>query len=288
MTIIGTTRLLGILGDPVSHTLSPAMHNLALSTLGLDYCYLPFRVPADHLPAAVRGLVALGAAGFNATIPHKEALVPLMDERSVEVHAVGAVNTVVIAPNGRLTGYNTDVAGFVTALRETGWHPPTGGMALLLGAGGAARAVLVGLQQLGLTRVVVVNRHPERAARLVADFRSRFPELELQSLPWEENALPLEACCLLVNTTSLGLRNETLPGIELSRLPAQAVVHDCVYRGTGPTPLVRQAAERGLLAIGGLPMLIHQAARAFEIWTGQKMPVAIIQDVFDQLPRPPT
>lgn len=280
--IDGETGLLGVIGDPVHHSLSPAMHNLACAALGLNCRYLPFHVTPENLKKAVQGLRAIGVKGFNATIPHKEKLVPLMDALDPVAEQIGAVNTVVVETDGRMTGYNTDAYGFMTALREVFSDPLEPFPVVVLGAGGAARGVLAGLAQLGARSICLVNRTVARAEALAGRFQTLFPAVEITPRPWSFAALPLPACRLLINTTSLGLAGEGAGEVELSRLPESALVYDIVYSPT-VTPLMAMARSRGLQAENGLGMLIHQGARAFELWTGQKMPVENVRLRLDAL-----
>lgn len=276
--IDGHTHILGVIGDPISHTLSPAMHNLSLAAWELNYRYLPFRVKREGLEKAVHGLVALGVAGFNATIPHKEALVPLMDWVSPEVGLIGAINTVAIAPDGQLRGYNTDAYGFITALREEAFHRDLATTPItILGAGGAARAILAALLQEGARNLVLANRSPERAERLAADLSAHFDKADIQVVPWTAEQLPLEQTILLINTTCLGLKGERIEEVAVERLPERAFVFDLVYSAK-ETPLVEEARKRRLQVADGISMLTHQGARAFEIWTGRKMPVEMVKN----------
>ncbi|MBF0611742.1 MAG: shikimate dehydrogenase [Magnetococcales bacterium] len=274
------TRLLAVLGDPIGHSLSPAMHNLALEWLAeagipLNYRYLAFHVSPERLATTVRGLAAMGCRGFNATIPHKEALLPLMDGLTLEASQVGAVNTVIIDDNGKLSGHNTDVGGFVAAAQQEFGQPPTAGVAILLGAGGAARAVLAALPRLGIKQIIVVNRHQERAQTLIEQLAPTLPAIALRSASWQEVPSLLPDCQWLVNTTSIGLQGDTpemaLVRQTLQRMPTTAKIIDIVY-GARPTPLLEQAMALGLACSDGLPMLVYQGAEAFERWTGQTMP----------------
>jgi shikimate dehydrogenase len=269
-----TIRLLGVIGDPIHHSLSPFMHNLAYAELGMsDRQYLPFHVRAENLAAAVRGMQALGIEGFNATIPHKEQLVPLMDELDPMARLIGAVNTVVIQPDGGLIGYNTDGYGFLTDLRGLFTEPLHDLEILVLGAGGAARGVLAALLQAGANRIGLMNRTHDRAVTLAQEFSRHFPDRRVMPIPWTRR---LPASRLVINTTSLGMdaSGETVP--DLSGLPEAALVYDIVY-APPLTPLLAAAQARGLLVENGLGMLIHQGAKAFEIWTGQPMPVAAVR-----------
>lgn len=268
----GQTRLLGVIGHPVAHSLSPAMHNPALAWLGINARYLAFDVHPDKLTEAVRGFVAMGMVGFNATVPHKEALVPLMNVLDPLAQRIGAVNTVAIRGDGTLHGYNTDAHGFVDALAESHMRPLKTARVLVLGAGGAAKGVVVGLLEAGAQQIAVANRTPERAGTLIEALAPHYPYAALTALPLAVDRLPLEGCDVLVNTTLLGLHGESGITIPVDRLPLSALVYDIVYT-PGGTPLLQAAKRQGLDTLDGLGMLIHQGARAFALWTGQAMPV---------------
>ncbi|MEO5364382.1 MAG: shikimate dehydrogenase, partial [Magnetococcus sp. DMHC-8] len=250
----GQTRLLGVIGHPVAHTLSPAIHNPALAWLGLNMRYLAFHVHPDRLAEAVRGLVAIGLVGFNATVPHKEALLPLMDRLDPLAQRIGAVNTVKIHEDGTLHGYNTDAHGFIDALAETSPLDLGHIEVLVLGAGGAARGVVVGLLEAGARRITVANRTLARAEQLAADLGPCYPDARLAVSPLAADSLPLATAGLLVNTTLLGLEGEEIQTIRMDRLPAAALVYDIVYTPR-ETPLLQAARRQGLATLNGLGML---------------------------------
>lgn len=284
------TRLLAVLGDPVAHSLSPTLHNFAIEKLAdqgvfLNFRYVAFQVTPSDLADAVKGLTAMKAAGFNATIPHKEALLPLMDQLTEEAQWVGAVNTVVIDAHGRCTGHNTDLDGFATAARAA-FGEFFGGEALLLGAGGAARAVLAGLPRLGIQRITVVNRNLQRADELVQEIGRHLTGVSLRIAPWPEAHRTLPRCQLVVNTTSAGLYADSPEMLSfrqaLPKLDKSANVMDIVY-GPRPTPLLQEANRLGLATTDGLAMLVHQGAAAFRLWTGHDMPVPQVMAHLRQL-----
>ncbi|MDX6646516.1 MAG: shikimate dehydrogenase [Miltoncostaeaceae bacterium] len=256
------TRLAGILGWPVEHSLSPAMHNAAFRALGLNWAYLAFPVDPARLPEAVRGLAAAGCAGLNVTIPHKQAVIACCSDRSAAVEAVGAANTLVPDGAGGFRCDNTDVVGFLRALDEAAPLALDGAEALLIGAGGAARAVAVALAGRGAS-VLVSNRTPERAAvlgRPVPFERARLDEVAAQ-------------VALVVNATSLGLGSDAVPAeLPLDGLGPAQVVCDLVYR-PGGTPWLAAAAARGARPVDGLGMLLHQGAASFAQWTGREPPI---------------
>ncbi|WP_431282864.1 shikimate dehydrogenase [Humitalea sp. 24SJ18S-53] len=257
-TLTGAARLAGVLGWPVAHSRSPLLHGTWLDRHGIDGAYLPLPVAPAEFSVAVRGLMALGFRGANVTIPHKEAAYALCDERDAAAERAGAVNTMVFK-DGRIWGSNTDGWGFCESLREQApaWRADAG-PAVLLGAGGAARAIAARLLDEGCPRLVLVNRNLDRAMALAADLGG---PIEVAVDP------PLAGASLLVNTTSLGMHGEPPLIIDLSPLPTHAVVADIVYVPL-ETPLLAAARARGLVGVDGLGMLLHQARPGFSAWFG--------------------
>ena len=274
--ISGRTRIVGVIGWPIEHSVSPAMHNAAFRALGLDWCYLPFAVPPAHVADALASVRGLGLRGINVTVPHKQAVSALVDELTPEARAIGAVNTVLVRGE-RLVGHNTDAAGFLRALREAGFAPE-GCSALVLGAGGAARAAVYALARVG-ARVVLLNRTPQRADALVADLRAVVKGARLEAGGLDAQTAQQEAsrCQLVVNATSLGMwpQVETSPWPEEVAFPAGVLLFDLVYNPR-QTRFVRLARESGARAVDGLRMLVHQGAEAFALWTGAAPPVEIM------------
>lgn len=279
--IDGETQLVGAIGWPIAHSLSPAMHNAAFQALGLNWCYVPLPVRPGQVEAALRGLVALGFRGANVTVPHKQAVIPYLDAVSDDARAIGAVNTLVVK-DGRLLGDNTDATGFLVDLRRAGFEP-VGRRALVLGAGGGARAVAYALAMAG-TDVVVLNRTPSRAETLVRDLAAWVPPVSLRSVPLSRQALSRLAptADLIVNATSVGMWPDvdTSPWPDDLPIPPGCTVYDLVYR-PARTRLLRQAEACGAQGIGGLGMLVHQGALAFEMWTGQDAPVGVMRQQVD-------
>lgn len=281
MKISGTTKLIGIFGDPVAHTLSPVIHNAAFESLGLDFVYVPFGVRPGELEAAVGALRALGMPGVNLTIPHKEKVIGFLDGVDEDARAVGAVNTVVNR-GGKLTGYNTDGEGFLRSLEgETGFDCE-GKKIIILGAGGASRGILASIAKRKPERVIVANRTLERAELLVKEFKEKFKGLKTDAVELDEATLgpALKEADLLVNTTSIGMEGsqggrEPL-SFTIENLPDTAVVSDIVYRPL-VTGLIKSAEERGLKTLRGLGMLVGQGALSFELWTGKKAPVHVMR-----------
>jgi len=256
--LTGHARLAGVLGWPVSQSRSPRLHGHWLATHGIDGAYLPLPVHPDHFPTAVRALADLGFRGANVTIPHKQAAFAVCDLVDDSARRAGAVNTLVFR-DGRIEGSNTDGYGFLESVRGTapGWQPDAG-PAVLLGAGGAARAGAAALLDAGCPRVTLVNRSRARAEALARDVGG--PIMIADSLPLRDAAL-------LVNTTSLGMRGQPPLEVDLAPLPAGAIVVDIVYVPL-ETALLAAARARGLAVVDGLGMLLHQARPGFEAWFG--------------------
>jgi shikimate dehydrogenase len=263
------TRLAAVIGHPIGHTLSPAMHNAAFQALGLDWAYLAFDVEPSGLADALAGVRALGVAGLSVTIPHKEAVASAVDKLSPLAAALGAVNTVVREPGAVLRGENTDGPGFLRALRDDEGFDPANKRCLVLGAGGAARAVVKALTDAGATEIVVVNRTRERAEALL-------------SLAGDCGRVGVAAeageADLVVNATPVGMAgtgtDDQLP-VDPAHLGTGQLVVDLVPN-PAITRLVDEARARGAMAVNGLGMLVHQAALAFRLWTGEEPPVAVM------------
>jgi shikimate dehydrogenase len=271
MRINSHTQLTGVIGYPVKHSLSPAMQNAAFRALEMNWVYLAFEVAPERLHHAVSGMRGLGIRGLNATIPHKEALFPLVDDLTDAARQIRAVNTL-FWDEAKLIGENTDAEGFLQALREAGFDPH-GASALVAGAGGSARAVVYALKQVR-AEINLCNRSLDRAKQLADTFGidNVYP-LEPESLR------PLMPTIdLVVNCTSLGMEPEahSIPPIPLEHLPAHAWVHDLVYRPL-KTQLLQRAEALGLNTLGGLDMLLYQGAAAFTRWTGESAPVQVMK-----------
>lgn len=272
----GKTRVIGIIGNPVRHSLSPIMQNAAFAASGLDYVYVPFTVAPEDLAQAVAGLKALGVCGFNVTIPHKAAIIPFLDRLDESAEAAGAVNTVQVSASG-LIGYNTDGDGLVDSLATDLDYTPGAEQILVAGAGGAARGAIAALCHSGATRILVCNRSLENAIAVMLDMNIRYPETRIDVVNQNNvSREQLRSTSLLINTTSLGMNGERIEGIDLPDLPENTKVYDMVYSPSG-TPLVQEASARGLLAVNGLGMLVAQGERAFKIWTGQKPPEGVMR-----------
>jgi shikimate dehydrogenase len=275
--IDGSTALVGVMGYPVKHSLSPAMHNAAFDKLGLNWRYVPLEVRPDRLREAVLGMAALGFRGVNLTVPHKVDVLPLLDHVSESARLIGAANTIGVDPTtGALRGTNTDMDGF---LRDLTAHEVTlepGRHALVLGAGGAARAISVGLLRAGM-QLTVVNRTAERAHELAALLTAAMAGARVKVATFEQLREASADAALIVNTTPLGMwpAVEASPWLAEVPFPAGAVLYDTIYR-PAQTLLMRQATAAGLRVIGGIGMLVYQGAAAFEFWTGQTAPVDVM------------
>lgn len=257
-----STRFAGVIGWPVGHSLSPSMHNAGFRALGLDWAYLAFPIAPDDLESAVRGLAQSGCGGLSVTIPHKQAVIDCCSAVTPAVEAIGACNTLIPDGNGGFTGDNTDAAGFLQALDEAAPVALEGAEVLLIGAGGAARAVAFALGGRG-ARLRVANRTEEKAAALG------------EVIPFTSSAIEDAAASavLVVNSTSLGMGSDDLPGeLPVESLGPQTVAYDLVYR-TEPTPWLGAAAARGARTVDGVGMLLHQGAIAFRQWTGEEPPI---------------
>jgi shikimate dehydrogenase len=253
----------GLLGWPVAHSRSPVIHNHWLAQYGLPGRYVLFPVPPEKLEAAVRGMAALGLRGCNVTTPHKQAIFPLLDRVDDLAQRIGAVNTVVVEKDGTLTGFNNDGNGFVQSLRDAdpGWRPDRGPI-LVLGAGGAARAVVASLAAQGATEIRVANRTLDKA-QAIADAVG--PAVKV--VPWEQREEALDGIAMLANATSLGSAGKPALDMPLDRLPPRAVVGDLIYVPP-ETPLLAAARARGNVTVNGLGLLLNQARPAFNAWFG--------------------
>ena len=262
MILSGRAKLAGVMGWPVGHSRSPRLHGYWLAHYGIDGAYVPLPVAPENLPRALRALPLFGIAGVNLTVPHKEKALPAMDTLTSAARRIGAVNTVVVR-DGKLHGDNTDGFGFVESLRSSvpEWRPAAG-PATLIGAGGAARAILAALIEAGVPRVCLVNRTEARAEALAREFGG-----PIGVIPWADRETALEGVALLVNTTTLGMTGQPPLDLALDRLAPTAAVCDIVYTPL-ETALLAAARARGNPSIDGLGMLLHQARPGFESWFG--------------------
>jgi len=267
--LTGHTRIVGVIGDPVAHSRSPQMHNAAFAKAGLDYVYVPFHVRPDDLAAAIAGFKAINVVGINVTLPHKQAVIPFLTSISREAELIGAVNTLTFV-DGNIHGDNTDAPGVLQALDEDGntSGTPVGEKVVVLGAGGAARAVVVALALRGVAAITIANRTVEKAVSLATEMDQK-TGVSMQGMGLTDERLPLSVreSKLLVNTATISMDVTHPLLISADWLQPNTIVYDIVY--TPPvTPLMQAATERGCQTLGGIGMLVHQGAIAFEKWTG--------------------
>jgi shikimate dehydrogenase len=273
--ITGQSKICGIIGDPVGHSISPAMHNAAFKALNLEYVYIPFRVNKEELARAVDGLRAFNIRGVNVTIPHKVSIIPLLDEIDEFAQKIGSVN-VVVNDNGRLSGYNTDAHGFLYALLDQDIEPE-GQKVVVLGAGGASRSICFALAERGAS-LTILNRTPGNAARFAAAMSEMTGQaIQVLALTKENMAAAVDNSTLLINTTSVGMyphADSTL--VDHRMIKPHLTVVDIVYNPL-KTKLLAEAERAGARTISGIDMLIWQGALAFEIWTGKQAPINIMR-----------
>jgi shikimate dehydrogenase len=280
--ITGKSIICGLIGDPVEHSMSPAMQNTAFESLKLNFAYLPFHVTKQNLDAAIKGIKALNIRGINVTIPHKVAVMPLLDKTDNIAAKIGAVNTIV-NNSGILTGYNTDADGFIQSLAEKGISPTTKKI-LILGSGGAARAISFTLMEKG-AELILINRTLNKAKELAQQLTGQFKRA-VEVLAWNEQNMIVatQNTAIIVNTTSIGMS----PQCEETPIPSrflkpETIVYDIVYNPI-QTRLLKEAGSAGCITMSGADMLAWQGGLAFEKWTGQKAPIEIMKrEVYRQL-----
>ncbi|MEA3402701.1 MAG: shikimate dehydrogenase [Armatimonadota bacterium] len=268
------TRLVGVIGWPVEHSLSPAMHNAALAEMGLNWIYLAFAVQPDHVGEAVRAVRALGLVGLNVTIPHKAAVIDHLDEIDDTASALGAVNTIVRAEDGRLIGHNTDGPGFVRSLQEQG-HELQGAAVTIIGAGGSARSVAYACAREGASGITIINRTPQRAEQLADLVRETTGLSEVASGPLDGTARrAVEGADVVVDCTSVGMypNTDVEPVVPGEWLRSGQVVVDLTYNPID-TVMLQAARAAGAEAVDGAGMLVHQGAISLQHWSGQQPPV---------------
>jgi shikimate dehydrogenase len=288
----GSTKIVGLIGWPVAHSLSPVMHNAAFAALGLDYCYVAMPVspePARKLGQAVQGMRALGMRGCNVTVPHKERVISYADELTPFARLTGAVNTLAVEDDGRIVGDNTDGPGLVAYFEHNG-VVVRDGRALVLGAGGSARAAVAGLLSAGCARITVLNRSVERAESLVRELARSFPEHVVlaardgrttadQSLRYgrfpQDIADSAVVSDIVVQCTSVGMGSDTLAWDPDTAIRPEQVVCDLVYHPR-KTALLELAERSGARTLGGVGMLVFQGALSFQRWTGQPAPIDVM------------
>jgi shikimate dehydrogenase len=276
MTISGKVKICGIIGDPIEHTMSPAMHNAAFDKLGLDYVFVPFLVKKEGLRQAIDGVRGLNIRGLGVTIPHKVAVMQYLDQIDDLAQKIGAVN-ILVNDNGTLTGYNTDAGGFLRALLERGIEPK-GKMVAILGAGGASRAISFVLAERG-ANLIILNRTWDKAIEL-AERVSRSFGNKIEALPLDKENLTkaLGRADIMMNCTNVGMHphvSETL--VTADQLKSDMIVFDTVYNPI-KTQLLKEAEKAGATTISGVEMLVWQGVLAFEMWTHHKAPVEVMRE----------
>ncbi len=268
MNLSGKAKLAGVMGWPISHSRSPLLHGYWLRELNIDGAYLPFAVDPEDIEAALRALPILGISGVNLTLPHKELAMSVCDHIDSIGRRIGAVNTIVVNDDGTLSGTNTDAFGFLENLRaESAWRA-SDGPALVLGAGGAARAIVAALIDDGIGKVRLANRTLSRAEGLAAEFGRA-----VTTVSWDQINAAMDGTALLVNTSTLGMTGQPDLELDLHDLPDTAVVNDIVYTPL-ETTLLRKAKTRGNTVVDGLGMLLHQARPGFAAWFGEEPTVS--------------
>lgn len=272
--IDGKTKIVGLIGYPVAHTFSPKMHNGCFAKLGLNWIYLPFSVPPENLEQALKGLRAIeNVKGVNVTIPHKQEVIKYLDDLTKEASLIRAVNTISFS-KGRAIGDNTDGKGFIAALSDEGFSPK-GKDVVLLGAGGAGRAIAVSLAKEKVSRITLVDLSINRAEGLASQIENSFSQVKARATELKE--ITLKEADLLVNATPIGTRNEDPLLISPSLLHQKLFVYDLIYN-PAQTLLLKESAKRGARTANGLWMLIHQAALSFKIWTGKEAPIKVMKE----------
>ncbi len=270
----------GVIGYPIEHSLSPIIHNFWLKKFNIKGSYERILVKPEELGKKIKWLKKEGFAGVNVTVPHKEKVIDYMDEVTEQAEAIGAVNTVIFKKDGKILGENTDKFGFWFSLQSNGYEEyAEGGKAVVIGAGGAARSVVVNLEE--KKKIVLINRNKERAERLKDDFGKIFGMKNIEVAEWENMPELMSGANIVVNTTSLGMKGQPPLEIDFAGLPKNALIYDIVYNPL-ETPLIKVAKKRGYRTLGGLDMLIGQAIPAFTEWFG-KNPGTISPELKEEL-----
>lgn len=280
-------KTLAIFGYPLGHTMSPVMHNTAAKALGLPYHFMAYAVRPENFAEAVRGARAMGFAGLCITIPHKMAAAEMMDALSDDARLMGAVNVIVFEEGGRMTGHNTDGAGWLASLKSETGETPEGKKCLLIGAGGAARAIAVKMAQCGAAHIEIRNRTAEKAEALARYVAGKLPGAHISGGGLGDLGAAAEGCDLIVNTTSLGMAGD--PGQEAAMplpedaIPAGCICADAVYNPV-ETAFLRAARRRGARTVAGTGWFVHQGAAAWKLWTGAEMPVdKVMKNILEAL-----
>lgn len=282
MKITGDTKIVGILGDPVSHSLSPLMQNAAFKAMGLNICYVPLHVRPEELGAAVNGLRAMDFIGANVTIPHKIEVTRYLDKLDTDAAIIGAVNTIVNI-EGELSGHNTDGSGFIRALEDEVVLEYSSETAVIMGAGGAARSVGVALARKGIRGITILNRSKNRAQEFCLLFAENFPELAVSYKTFDDDyGEVIRNSKILINATPIGMKGYLKgPSGVVDKITKDHVVCDLVYLGSEETPLQIAANKKEATSMGGIGMLLYQGAEAINLWTGKKPPIKIMRHAIE-------
>lgn len=284
LKINGRTKIFGIFGWPVEHSFSPAMHNSAFDNLGMDCAYVPFPVEPDYIEKAVDAIRSLGISGVNVTIPHKSSVIRFLDEISREARLIGAVNTIVNR-NGVLTGYNTDAPGFLKSLEKNAGVSPAGKRVLILGAGGAARAVSIQLAIAGAVEIALTSPVAGEAEGLANSIIESSLDVKVKSISWDREEISKYAgdSDILINATPVGMhpRVEEMPPVDFETVTKDLLVCDLIYN-PDETMLLREARVHGLKTLNGMGMLLYQGAIAFELWTGIEPPIEVMREALQK------
>jgi shikimate dehydrogenase len=272
-------KKIAIIGDPVSHSLSPAMQNAAFRARKLPFRYSKKRLTSSQLPSFLKALKKGHYRGLNVTVPYKEAVMTYLDEITPTARLIGAVNTILVE-DGNLKGFNTDGEGYLRSLKKETGFSLRGKHVVILGAGGAARAIVVACLSQGVQGLTLANRTLGRARKLALEFQKKFPRILIRAVSLKSKILEpvFKKTDLLINTTSAGLKKEPFPPLPLRLLPKRALVSDIVYK-PALTPLLSEAKKKGKRTHPGLGMLLHQGALAFEIWTNRPAPLSLMKKV---------
>jgi shikimate dehydrogenase len=280
---LAEVNLTGLFGYPVEHSFSPAMHNSAFKEVNLNYLYLPFAIKPENVEEAVKGIKAFNLRGVNVTIPHKQAVIPYLDELSEEAELIGAVNTIE-NKDGKLIGYNTDGRGFIRSLKEEGDFEAKGKKALIIGAGGASRAVAFQLALEGIDKIYISDLSQDLAKVLADDVNSKVDKAKAIVVDSKETDEIVAKVDLLVDATPVGMypKVDVKPVVSTEVLHKDLVVYDLVYNPL-ETVLLKAAKEAGAKAVSGLGMLLYQGAIAFEIWTDVDAPIKIMRNALEEM-----
>lgn len=280
MRIDGETKVVGLIGYPIGHTLSPTMHNRAFEYLDLNYIYLPFPVEENNLKGALRALPALGIVGANVTLPYKEKVLAYLDEVTEEVELTGAVNTILVKEN-RLIGYNTDGKGFVAFLRKGAGIDPRGKRVVIIGAGGAGRAVSIQLAKEGMERIALFDIVFDKAQDLASHIEKYISKVKATALREEGLEKEIRGADILINATPVGIKPDDPPPIDPKLLHPNLLVYDLIYNPP-KTRLLSEAEEIGAKTLNGMGMLLYQGALAFTIWTGKEAPIEVMARALEE------